>query len=53
MDANHYDMSEKEILIESLKEQQAVNKKLKTMITLFWWFYGAPLILGILLYLTW
>ena len=46
MDAKHYEMSEKEILIESLKEQQEANKTLKTMITLFWWFYGVPFIIG-------
>lgn len=49
MDARHYEMSEKEILIESLKEQQSVNKKLQTMIKLFWWFYGVPVIIGLII----
>lgn len=46
MDPRHYEMSEKEILIEQMKLQQEIHRRLKTMITLFWIFYGIPLILG-------
>lgn len=46
MDPRHYEMSEKEILIEQMKLQKETNRKLKTMIILFWIFYGIPLILG-------
>jgi hypothetical protein len=46
MDPRHYEMSEKEILIEQMKLQKETNRRLKTMIILFWIFYGIPLILG-------
>jgi hypothetical protein len=43
------EQSEKEILLKQLRAAHTANNQRRTMITLFWVFYGVPVILGLVI----
>lgn len=50
MDPQHYEMSEKEILIKMMKQNNEIIHRLEKMITLFYIFYVGPMILAFVLF---
>ena len=48
MDPRHYEMSEKEILIQMMKQNNEIIHRLEKMITLFYIFYVGPMVIALL-----
>lgn len=48
MDPQHYEMSEKEILIKMMKQNNEIIHRLEKMITLSYIFYVGPMVIALL-----